>query len=528
MSRTYCFITVLIVVASLGIVYIGKWPFSRHGFPLGDAHNPVTGALDAVAEMLDECPASVRGDQESTADSADYLHCAVLLYIWSEHMPLSAIARGIAAEVADSLNLPLRILSDADLDDTDEGARAKWSASANQLRAGLLAAGATIHFPALMLVSPRGIVGPAIVGYKSVDAYVSLISCRLVQYSDGPLDAHLSIVDDEFCADAHNDMGDSELVTKSFEWSMGGSFTQSNGQEMSTINIPMSMGAYFRYVPHLELLAFESGGQNRLLGLRSTEIFDAPGQIDLTPSPDGKLLVHPGLHDDGMSFYSAFAFAKPAAERSEHMAELFVDSLMTDQYPSVGVLESTESFSNVVRYRVMTSWLDRVAFRDYDAVLDIAGEIVSFVPVGDVRRPCPDSHISLPILSPGGWEFAGRDEISGTTKIFELSEQGTCRVLLDVGLSTGKISWNSNATKILFAVPHGSIIPMSASKGVVDSIAGGIFILDRRSRHFVGVPRTSGSRLLRFPAFLDGDSIVYAMAGGRSRDSTVLVVSCCY
>src|SRR5690606_16742693 len=99
-------------------------------------------------------------------------------------------------------------------------------------------------------------------------------------------------------------------------------------------------GAYFRWVPYTQLIAYESNGRIYLLDLSDGQSRPAPGFVDFIPTPDGRYFVTPGQRSEGLEFYDAEeVFA--AVDRGEGWAvePIFNDLRMRDQYPSIGILQ---------------------------------------------------------------------------------------------------------------------------------------------------------------------------------------------
>ena len=134
----------------------------------------------------------------------------------------------------------------------------------------------------------------------------------------------------------------------------------------------------------------------------------------------------------GLEFYvAAEVFEQGRSGGAEDVDPLVTDRRMRDQYPSVGILETDED-ARATRYRVLVSWFSGLALRDYDVRWDGSG-ISALTPAGPRLEGCPGKDLSTPMLSRNGRELAARDEHTGTTKVFRLEDDGSCRELFDLG-----------------------------------------------------------------------------------------------
>ena len=67
--------------------------------------------------------------------------------------------------------------------------------------------------------------------------------------------------------------------------------------------------------------------------------------------------------------------------------------------------------------------------------------------MGEVVRPCVGVALSTPIMAQDGREVAGRDEATGTTKIFRILDGGRCETVTDFGVPTSKVAWHASGRR---------------------------------------------------------------------------------
>ena len=156
----------------------------------------------------------------------------------------------------------------------------------------LLGAGALTHAPSLVVHDGAGVVGPAVLGYKSEEAYASLITRRL---------AGEFVADDSVDGLTLPDVAPAPVVAYT---------------DYEAVGVP---GAYFKWVPGRRSLAYESAGRIYLLDLENGEQSMAPGYVDFIPTPDGDYFVTPLPRNAGLGFYDTdevFAGGPGGAGRS--------------------------------------------------------------------------------------------------------------------------------------------------------------------------------------------------------------------
>jgi hypothetical protein len=407
--------------------------------------------------------------------------CAGIIYFWSPRMPLSRAAIPNIVQAARTLGADLTLVGFEELERYAEGGGLDGSESAKQAET-ILVAGALTHAPSLVVHQGRQVVGPAIIGYKEAAAYETMIARRL---SRPP--AWRTLLEKTSLLEVS---GVTDLRRASFT-------------DYRAIGVP---GAYFRWVPGRQAIAYESAGRIYLMDLADGETSIAPGYVDFVPTPDGRYFVTPGQRNEGLVFYDADEiFEASASGRGGAVRPIFRDDQMRDQYPSVGILAQDESS---VRYRVMTSWFEGLVYRDYE-IRDVQrGGPATVRALGAPVVPCDGMELSTPIMSQDGTEVAARDEASGTTKIFSILPGGRCEEALALGMPTRKVAWHSSGRKLAFSTPR----VRSASTGD-GGAEPGIFVYDRDERRVTRVADSEGASQLAFPDFVGEDAVTFMVPG---------------
>jgi len=412
--------------------------------------------------------------------------CTSLFYVWTPRMPLSRLAIPNVESATRELGVGLTLLSFEELEGYAEDADALPS----KLGDALLGAGALTHAPALVVRRGDAVVGPAILGYKSEEAYRSLIEGRL---SGGTT--------------ARGPASEGLLATASDEPLDAVRFT-----DYEAVGVP---GAYFRWVPGRRAVAYESNRRIYLLDLDDGVNRVAPGNIDFVPTPDGRFFVTPLSREAGLAFYDANEVFDAAGDgTSGAVRPFFSDPLMSDQYPSIGILSQDD---RSIRYRILTSWFAGLVYRDYEVALGGNGARPTARPLGDPVVPCQGMALSTPIMSQDGLEVAAREEESGTTKIYAILPEGRCEEVLSLGMPTRKVAWHSSGRKLAFSTPR----VRNMSGGGAEP---GIFVYDRDEKRLTRLEDSNGASQLAFPDFVGDQAVVFMVPGRTNGEQSIFRV----
>jgi hypothetical protein len=340
--------------------------------------------------------------------------------------------------------------------------------------------------------------GPAILGFKTAETYRLLLADRLGAQTF-PVQPRQELIN--------------QLVG-----------ARTSGRIERDIDIDGEPSSYFRFVANHRAVPLTRRQRVDLFNIDSGRVTAAPGYIDFIPSPDGRLFVTPETQRRGLNFFHESQLFD--VERSAAAEPRFIDRLMRDQYPSIGLLSGrNDSRAHESTYRVLISWTERAMFRDYVVRPVEGGGGFDITPINEPVIACPQFRISLPILSRNGRELAGRDETTGTTKLFELKDDGSCKEILDLGLSTGKLAWSPNGDRLAFSLSNGTVRDRFGFRLPERQLIPGVFVLHRGNRTFLRVAGSENLDHLVFPDFIDSDHLVFLARIGRAI-STLRIVCC--
>ena len=471
-------------LAAVSLVEVGavaEPPLERAAEPPLAYHlAPLPADLDSLTSLED---AATR-----IAECAD--DCSEIVYFWSQRMPLSRSGIAEISGAARMLGMRLTLIGTEELHEYAY-ANPGLGAGVIPIADAMLGAGALAHAPAVVVHHEGQVVGHAILGYKTAEAYAGMIGRRV-----------------------------SATTGRNRSWPTPStvlSAVSEGGRPLVEYEAVGTPGAYFRWVPGRQALAYESGRRIYLLDLVDGRSRLASGYIDFVPTPDGRYFVTPGPGRDGLSFYDADEVFEAARSNTPGSAvAFFADRQMQDQYPSVGILEQQES---LVVYRVLTSWFTGIVYRDYEVRVDPRTGVPRVQPIGEPVTPCRETSLSIPILSQDGLEVAARDESTGTTKIFRILTGGRCDEVLDLGVQTSKVAWHRTGRLLAFGTPR-----VRRRRGEPDQSSGGIFLFDRDRRVLTRLSDSEGASPVAFPDFIGDDSVVFLIPGRSRGESSVFRV----
>jgi hypothetical protein len=465
---------------------------------------PEVASLAELAGRLAECEAGAP--------------CTHMVYVRSPAMPLSERGVPEIVEATRSFGVPLSILPAHILFEPEA------QLLLDELRMALVEAGATVHFPAVVIVNDGTPVGNALVGYKPAEVYESILGRRLgAQQQDAALTELTELTSGTAppapAAVAPPAAHTAATASAAPTAPAVGDVPTRDVELLAAYPLPSRPGAFFRRAPGTRYISFDLESVVYLHHLESNERFSAPGRLDFVPSPDGAFFVTPGARYAGLQFYSAREiFRLGARNQARVLAPLLVDETLRDEYPSIGIF-GREADGSRIRYRVLTAWREGAQYRDYELKFDGAGEITGIRPLSRKTGACQDLQLSLPILSKDGREMSARDESTGTTKVFRLGANGACREVFDAGMQTTKATFSYDGELLAFGSRDGQRRQLGDARPA-------IYVVDRRTGETTRIPQST-SRSLTIPEFVGPDILLFLVAGPRANNPAELRLVCC-
>jgi hypothetical protein len=280
--------------------------------------------------------------------------------------------------------------------------------------------------------------------------------------------------------------------------------------EVRRVETVRPVGFFFKPVPTTELVSYTSQNAAYLFDLGTKRELRIPGTVDPVPTPDGKFITRPGL-----IFYPVSTLS------TGDTTQFFADRELPDEYQTISILKQNR---DAARYRVVTGWRTGLRLRDYDVTFTRDGKPQQITPLGKPMVPCPDRVLVLPISSKGSREVGVFDRRSNTNRILEVTDDGKCVDVLDLGFASGKLSFNYDGSAIAFATSRIDVDAEGFMTQPEVAFYKDALVLYRKTGRIVSLSHNRPLRGMTFPDFLpDGRSIILDQ-GSRLRPNEAIRV----
>ena len=414
-------------------------------------------------------------------------HARGLIYVWSPRMPLSVRGLAEARAAASSLGIAFTaIVADADSADVAAaGVRARDAQSLAALE--LVYRNATQHYPNALFYRDGKIVDVAIPGYQRRETYAALAATYL--------------------ADNRAEL----LATRGESTNEAPAFWVDHKARVTTLSFVPTvrrLGFFFKPIANTSLISYTANDASYLFDLRSGKEQRIPGNVDPVPTPDGRLLMRPGL-----LLYPMATLTKGDT------IPVYEDPELPDEYQTASVQQERHG---VVRYRVITGWRQGARFRDYDVTFTAKGAYKSAVPVGAPFVPCGARTLTLPINAKSGREFGAYDAGTRTNVIIEVTDAKSCVDKLDLGFASGKLSFSYDGSVIAFATSRVDTDADGWRLRPSELVYKDALLLYRKTARIVALSNNRGMNALSFPEFLKNGSVMVLDQAGPGRMAELL------
>ena len=248
--------------------------------------------------------------------------------------------------------------------------------------------------------------------------------------------------------------------------------TPNKAQQIVKINdIP---SYFFKVHPSGKYISYIGSKGNQLIHMETGRTIPLPGTIDPVFTSDGKFLIVPMFkdehkgplsHGDQVLLNDSSNLEMQSTRFTIFPSHTFIDRInnpktkpfSVEEFDSHimydaknnGVYQSVAKIGEGI-YRSITD-KNGVSLRHYNIEEDKAQSIDALV------KPCQnidDFPTDLPIISKDGRFISVNNTKTKSTQIYQFSEDGTCSLSLDLGIPTGKVSFNKDSTKIVFHMDH--------------------------------------------------------------------------
>ena len=263
---------------------------------------------------------------------------------------------------------------------------------------------------------------------------------------------------------------------------------------LQRVAIPHVPRWFFKPLAELPLVAYASRRGNNLINLNTGYVIPAPGDRDAVPTPDELFLTSPGVHLTSLD--DLLDEQRRAKPRRLH-ADMF------GEYQSPGLLRETDDSRD---YRFMIGRF-KPSVRDFRVRLDTP-DTFSIEPLNKAWRPCPERRLHLPMIAKDGREFGAYDVAAGSTRVFAIAGEGQCRVLEDLGMPTGKVSFSFDNRLLAFHLAVFDEASVEIASNPNDRWTSNVFVYDRDTRSIGRITHhTAGNAY--YPAFRRDGTLVY-------------------
>ncbi|HEY7395983.1 MAG TPA: hypothetical protein VH559_14110, partial [Gemmatimonadaceae bacterium] len=405
------------------------------------------------------------GNETSAAFTDDDLRTLVrqntsgMIYVWSPGMPLSIRGLDEARAAARTLGIAFTaVVADA----TPAELRAVDASIARSMSSvELLYRNATIHYPSITFYQNGALLGSAIPGYKQRDTYVTLAREAFARPTQPPP----STTPPNFWVD-HT----------------------ARVSTTRTVQTVRRVGFFFKPIATTDYVSYTSDNAAFLFNLGTRQEQRIPGTVDPVPTPDGRMLTRPGLTLYPMSFLIA-GDTTPS----------FVDRELPDEYQTASILKHSK---NVTRYRIVTGWRMGARYRDYDVTFGRDGRLITVKPLGAPFVPCAERTFSLPISAKGSKEIGVYDTRSRTNHIINVTDDGGCTDVLDLGFASGKLAFSYDGSAIAFATSRINTDAEGEFLKPEENFYKDALILYRKTGRVVSLTTNRPLSSMTFPEFL--------------------------
>jgi hypothetical protein len=255
---------------------------------------------------------------------------------------------------------------------------------------------------------------------------------------------------------------------------------------------------------------------NVLLDMNTGDYRSIPGPFDGVPTPDGHVVITPGL-----DFFDRDTIKADSTPLFADGNQANQENVLDGVYHSAGVIPGQAAPKRT--YRVITDTLttgneqmNTLMYKDFETTMESTGP--SFKKNDHAPKPlCPnlgDAPYKLPMLSKDGQQLAAFDVESGTTKIFKIVKTANgnrCDMTRDLGFATGKVEFSPDGKKITFAADTNSTDPDAVtwySQPSASSQNFQVYVVDLAQNTVQRISnQTSGNSY--YPSFWHDGSVAY-------------------
>tara|TARA_R110000868_G_scaffold72133_6_gene210422 strand:- start:566 stop:2374 length:1809 start_codon:yes stop_codon:yes gene_type:complete len=179
----------------------------------------------------------------------------------------------------------------------------------------------------------------------------------------------------------------------------------------------------------------DSYDENMLVNMETGKHEKVPGDVDPVFTPDGKFLTLPGGE-----FYDMDKIARKVdSGQSARNVDAAFDSGQGGVYQSIGILPGSTERKKTYRYMDDGAG---ASFFDVEMTFDSSGKMTNSRRKTSQKRLCTEaSNRDTPMMSKDGKYLSILNFETYTTQIWRVEDDGSCKMMVDIGVPTGKVDF---------------------------------------------------------------------------------------
>ncbi len=221
-------------------------------------------------------------------------------------------------------------------------------------------------------------------------------------------------------------------------------------RSQSSVKLPFTPDYFISADPAGKYTAVISTGDgNRLVNMQTGRDVAVPGGVDPVFTPDGRFLTLPG----GVFYDMKDIEPLSSAGRDADEVDSAIDTGEGGVYQSIGILPGSTERKKVYRYMDDSAG---ASYFDVEVEFDDRGNMSGQRRLTESVSMCPEaSNRDTPMLSKDGKYLSILNFETNTTQIWRVDDNGSCKMMVDIGVPTGKVDFDfstGSTPKITFHV----------------------------------------------------------------------------
>jgi hypothetical protein len=231
---------------------------------------------------------------------------------------------------------------------------------------------------------------------------------------------------------------------------------------------------FFKVHPSGKYISYIGSKGNQLVHMDTGRTIPLPGTIDPVFTSDGNYLIVPMFKDehkgpltpgDQVLLHDGSNLEMQTTRFTIFPSHLFINRINNSKSKTFNVEEFDSHIMYDAKNNGVYQSVAKVGEGIYRSITDKNGVSLRHYNIKDdeaqsidaLEKPCQnidDFPTDLPIISKDGRFISVNNTKTKSTQIYQFGEDGSCSLSLDLGIPTGKVSFNKDSTKIVFHMDH--------------------------------------------------------------------------